>query len=274
MIIHISRQRKFSSFMSMPRSISTKQDEEKLNREKSIFSKETWVAGGPTTTVLEMKQNVKDIIPIKRYQDLNNSLVKSLISKENRNMSGIYRWKNLINGKTYLGSSVNLSKRFVKYYDDAALAKNNMLINKAIIKYGRDKFSLDIMEYCLIKDLIKREQYYIDVLRPEYNILKIAGSSYGYKHSEANLIKLRTRVITKKTLDKMRTRIQSKDTRIKISTALGISVVVTDIAKENITKYNSKTQVAKILGVSEFTIRRYIKLKKPLFNRYLITELK
>ena len=36
-------------------------------------------------------------------------------------MSVIYKWTNLINNKTYIGSSINLSKRFVKYYDDNIL---------------------------------------------------------------------------------------------------------------------------------------------------------
>lgn len=217
---------------------------------------------------------VKEPIPIKQYQDLDNKLIKNLIFKENRNMSGIYKWTNLINGKSYLGSSINLSKRFIKYYDNNALNKNNMLINKAILKHGRVNFSLEIMEYCLNKDVIKREQYYLDLLKPAYNILRIAGSSYGYKHNETSLIKLRARVVTEKTLDKMKTRIQSEDTKIKISKALGICVIVTDIDKENVIQYNSKTQAAKILGVSESTIRRYIKTKKLLFNRYSITEIK
>jgi hypothetical protein len=33
--------------------------------------------------------------------------------------------------------------------------------------------------------LISREQYYIDLLNPEYNILKKAGFVLGFKHSEA-----------------------------------------------------------------------------------------
>ena len=148
-----------------------------------------------------------------------------------------------------------------------------MLINKAILKYGRGNFSLEIMEYCSNKDIIKREQYYLDLLKPEYNILKIAGSSYGYKHSEASLIKLRARVITKETLDKMKTRIHLDDTKIKISKTLGICVKATDIDKKNFIQYDYKTQAAKLLGVSEHTIRRYIKSKKLLFARYSITEI-
>ena len=36
-----------------------------------------------------------------------------------------------------------------------------------------------------------REQYYLDCLKPEYNILKIAGSSLGFKHSEETKVKIK-----------------------------------------------------------------------------------
>ena len=58
-----------------------------------------------------------------------------------------------------------------------------MYIYKAILKYGYSNFSLEILEYCEPNLLISREQYYIDLLEPEYNILKIAYSSLGFKHS-------------------------------------------------------------------------------------------
>ena len=59
-----------------------------------------------------------------------------------------------------------------------------MAINKALLKHGYAKFSLEILEYCNSEDLLKREQYYLDTLKPEYNIVKKAGSTLGYKHSE------------------------------------------------------------------------------------------
>ena len=46
------------------------------------------------------------------------------------------------------------------------------------------------MNNCEINILIEREQYYLDLLKPEYNILKIAGSMLGFKHSEATKIKM------------------------------------------------------------------------------------
>lgn len=84
---------------------------------------------------------------IKKYQDLDNNHIKALIFKENIDMSGVYKWTNLINAKLYRGFSINLSKRFLKYYNDNLLAKNNMLISKAILKYGRANFSNEILEY-------------------------------------------------------------------------------------------------------------------------------
>jgi len=71
-----------------------------------------------------------------------------------------------------------------------------MAICKSILKYGHGNFKLDILEYCSQDVLLKREQYYIDLLKPEYNILSIAGSTLGYKHREETLEKFKTREFT------------------------------------------------------------------------------
>jgi len=117
---------------------------------------------------------------------------KELAIKQNRFKSGIYRWTNKISGKSYIGSSVNLSKRLNNYYNYKILAdpKNNMLIYKALLKYGYSNFILEILEYCERSLLIEREQYYFDLLKPEYNILQKAGSTLGFKHSEETEVPL------------------------------------------------------------------------------------
>lgn len=65
-----------------------------------------------------------------------------------------------------------------------------MTIYKALLKYGHSNFSLSILEYCEPDKCIEREQYYIDLFKPEYNILQTAGSSLGYKHSEEAIEKI------------------------------------------------------------------------------------
>ena len=112
-----------------------------------------------------------NFVPILRYN--NAELDKKLIVKENRGKSGIYRWLNTVNGKTYIGSSVNLTIRFNVYFNKNRLltgSGNRMAINNAILKYGLENFSLEILEYCDKGSLIKREQFYLDVLKPEYNL--------------------------------------------------------------------------------------------------------
>ena len=83
----------------------------------------------------------------------------------------------MITGKSYIGSSINLNKRFCTYFSLKHLGKlkRSSVIYSAILKYSYLNFSLDILEYCKSELLIKREQYYIDLLKPEYNISKIAG---------------------------------------------------------------------------------------------------
>jgi group I intron endonuclease len=54
-----------------------------------------------------------------------------------------------------------------------------MTIYRALLKYGYSNFKFEILEYCTPEDTIKREQYYLNLLEPEYNILKVAGSLMG-----------------------------------------------------------------------------------------------
>jgi group I intron endonuclease len=75
-------------------------------------------------------------------------------------------------------------------------------MERALLKYGFSNFSLEILEYCNLKDLLIREQYYLDILKPEYNIVKIAGSTLGYKHTEESLKKMRDFVLSDEVLAK------------------------------------------------------------------------
>ncbi|KAF3937050.1 hypothetical protein ABW19_dt0203323 [Dactylella cylindrospora] len=99
-----------------------------------------------------------------------------------------------------------------------------MLINKALIKYGYSQFSLEILEYCKPKECLEREQYYIDFLKPEYNILKVAGSLLGFKHLEATKAIMKGRKVSAETRAKLSEantgKTRSTETRQKISAAM------------------------------------------------------
>jgi len=80
----------------------------------------------------------------------------------------------------------------MQYYNIKYITRTteSSLICRALLKSGYSKFKLDILEYCDPSTIIEREQYYIDLLNPEYNILKVAGSLFGYKHSPESLKKM------------------------------------------------------------------------------------
>ena len=98
----------------------------------------------------------------------------------------IYQIKNIINNNSYVGSAMNFNKRRNKH--KGFLNKgihHSVYLQSAWKKYGEDFFEFIVLENILDKnDLIKKEQYYIDILRPAYNMCPTAGSRLGTKHSE------------------------------------------------------------------------------------------
>ena len=89
-----------------------------------------------------------ELTPVITYTDLIHE--KSSVLKQNKGKSGIYMFTNKINGKRYVGSSLDLSQRFKNYLNISYLLykKENMNIKKALVAYGFVNFKLDILEYC------------------------------------------------------------------------------------------------------------------------------
>src|SRR5436305_901550 len=113
------------------------------------------------------------------------------ISLENRGSSGVYALICKVNNKFYVGSSVYLANRLLDYMQPAYLAKKaNRPILRAIFKYGLINFIFIVLETCHITDTLQREQYWIDLLKPEYNLCKVAGSTLGVALSEETKAKL------------------------------------------------------------------------------------
>lgn len=201
----------------------------------------------------------------------------------------MYRWINKVNN---IGSSVDFTTRLYKYYSLKHLIENKTPIHNAFVKYGYSNFSLEILEYCDAKNTISREQFYIDKLKPEYNILERAGSYLGFKHSEKTLNFFRNeqkvsdetkknlslaatgRILSEQDKDKISEKRKgiklSEETKAKISVSttslIGVSVVVKNIDTEVKTEYKSLTEAAKAIGVSRTAISKAMSSGKILKN--------
>lgn len=98
--------------------------------------------------------------------------------------SGIYQICNRINGKIYIGSAVNIKKRWHLHLH--RLRNNihhNSHLQNAWNKYGEENFEFEVIEYWEPEFLVSFEQWWINMLKPEYNIRKIARSNFGIKYT-------------------------------------------------------------------------------------------
>lgn len=114
-------------------------------------------------------------------------------------ISGIYKILNTKNGKCYIGSAVRLTTRFNTHKSKLRLNKHpNKHLQSAHNKYTAWHFEYMILEYCEKDKLLEREQSWIDILKPEYNVRKKAESNTGInfgkqtkEHIEKRMLKVR-----------------------------------------------------------------------------------
>jgi group I intron endonuclease len=92
---------------------------------------------------------------------------------------------------TSLLSSVNLARRFRIHMFNIKYVK--LPLPMSIYKYGLNNFAFLVLNYCNkdINACLGLEQFYLDLHKPKYNILKLAGSSQGFKHSPETIAKLK-----------------------------------------------------------------------------------
>lgn len=208
----------------------------------------------------------------------------NVIIAENKGQSGVYRWVHIESGKSYIGSSAKLNDRFRRYFNYSYLSDNKRggsLICKALLKYGYGGFRLEILEYCSNTEVLAREQFYLDIFKPEYNILKIAGSNLGYKHSEASLklmsIASKSRNQSEEFLESKReAMLGRKLSKVQLDNMANNNpfrqpVVLSNSQTGDSQQFTSMAQAAQFLGVHMTTVKRYLNSSKP-YNGYTITK--
>lgn len=97
-----------------------------------------------------------------------------IIDTSLKNKRGVYCILNIKNNKKYIGSSINIWQRLQKHF--SLLRKNkheNIILQNSFNKNGEESY----IAFCLREEnreegLVYLEQYYINLLKPEYNITK------------------------------------------------------------------------------------------------------
>ena len=94
-----------------------------------------------------------------------------IIDDKLKNKSGIYCILNIQNNKKYIGSSKNIWQRLQKHFSLLRKRKHeNIILQNSFNKNGEESFICFCLREHNNEDLTYLEQYYIDLLKPQYNI--------------------------------------------------------------------------------------------------------
>ena len=150
--------------------------------------------------------------------------------------------------------------------------------------------------------LIEREQFYLDLLIPEYNILKYAYSLLVFKHSPESIEKLKAKIISpehKEILSSIhKGKLVSEETRDKLAAATaryrkdnplapealanlrakaiersGVSVSVLNIKTNEVKEFTNQTEAGEYVGISRQAVYNAIKRGSLVGGVYHITKI-
>ena len=104
------------------------------------------------------------------------------------NFGKIYKIKNLVNQKEYVGCTIStLKKRFEEHIFRCTKSDSNTKLCNSVRKYGPDKFMIELIEECELLSIYEREKFYINEMKTFDSGLNstIGGEGcLGYKHSK------------------------------------------------------------------------------------------
>lgn len=198
----------------------------------------------------------------------------------------IYKIENLKNGKIYIGSTTNYPRRKKRHWDDLRHNKHHSLpLQRSWNKYGEGSFTISKIEKGLFIDketLLKREQFYMDTLLPEYNVCKKAGSQLGSKRSDEFKKRCSDRMkgkpawnkglkLPKQSKETIRKRTKNRigkhlSTETKLRIKGKVSRKITQWSSDNvfIKEWDSAKQISKELPCSYTAIVNYINGKSNI----------
>lgn len=169
----------------------------------------------------------------------------------------IYIIKNTVNSKVYIGQTrTSVEQRWREHLRHAQYG--DQIINRAMKKYGVDKFYIETLEICNIKLLDYREMYYIDLYDSTnkskgYNV-SIGGNTPRFKRKILSISDLVDLYTNKKfTLEEIATKYEVS--RYIISTELKNAGIIIRERHESSARFNK---------IPIYVLRKYLEKGKSL----------
>lgn len=177
--------------------------------------------------------------------------------------SGIYFIKCKSNNRLYIGSSVNIYNRLHQHLHRFKNNKHFKIMQNSVNKYGLENFECGVVEYCEKENLLEREQYYIDTLKPYFNTNKNINRPYTRKFTNKEKEEIR-KVVKEAFYSKNHFYfiVQKQKRPVKVTNVITKKEMIFESRAECIRYFNAK------LGLTEKMIRTSIKTGKIRNNLY------
>ena len=205
---------------------------------------------------------------------------------------------NKVTGDYYIGSA-STGRFYARYSNHLIYFRGSKVLKAAVKKYGLSNFAFLVLElYPNIvtkennKELLNLEDKYLKTLVPNYNILTEAGSSFGYKHTEMDRIKMREifsderrewigslnrgKKLSPETIEKIRVKAlvrppMSDETKLKCITHTR-PLILYNLDGTVYGEYPTIIEAAKAVNCGEKTLRRALKTEKKLVKKQWIIK--
>ena len=234
-----------------------------------------------------------ELNPVFIYENLDKENLKTQILNETKGLSGIYMIVNKITKDYYIGSA-STNRFYARFSNHVIYFRGSKIVKSAVKKYELKNFAFIVLElYPNVvtkennKELLDLEDKYLKLLLPNYNILTEAGSSFGYKHTEVDRIKMkdvysdarrerigslnRGQKLSPETIEKMREKALNRPPMSNETKKNCISntrpIVLYNLNGTVYGKYITILEAAKSINCGEKTIRRALKTEKRLVKR-------
>jgi group I intron endonuclease len=183
--------------------------------------------------------------------------------------SGIYAFVHIVTGTSYIGSSMDLAGRIMNHILGHS---SNLHLQSAILKHGLCKFAFVILEYCILSDLLKREQHFLDILfslvkELRYNFNPTADSRLGATHTPESKAKTSDSISGANNPMYGRTganhpmfgRTGANNPMYGKVPATAMTVKVYSLDNVLVHSFSSQVAAAEWLGVSRTTVQNYVR---------------
>ena len=214
-----------------------------------------------------------------------------LIKKDSLGKSGVYLILNLINKNCYIGSAISKTSSHNRLYFRfrnhffSSFKYSNLNLRRSMDKYGNKNFTFNILAYDIPDNIINLENYFIDKIKPQFNILSSALDSTGYKHtveskkkisdSEIKLFILNfnmNKTLKNSTSELISKKMKASDIFDKFRLSKSKPTIVLNLSGNLIKEYQSAKEIIKDYKIDYRTVRKHLKNNIPIKKLGIITE--